>query len=186
MKKLTKLQYSVITGLLLSDGTLVKRNKGLKAGAYFSLKQTCNPENIHMDAHVEFLHYVFELFKDLTNLSEPKVNFNIRNNKKYPYIYFNTIICQPFTELHNNWYINNVKILPSNISQLIDPIALAFWAMGDGGKCGKGFHLNTVAFSTLEVKLLIEVLKTNFDLNCSIHSRNRIYIPTIFHTTTGD
>ena len=66
------------------------------------------------------------------------------------------------------------KTVPSNISQLIDPIVLAFWAMGDGGK---GFHLNTVAFSTSGIELLINALKINFDLNCSIHSRNRIYIP---------
>ena len=82
-----------------------------------------------------------------------------------------------FTELYNNWHIDGEKTVPSNISQLIDPIVLAFWAMGDGGKCGKGFHLNTVAFSTSGVELLISALKINFDLNCYIHSRNRIYIP---------
>jgi hypothetical protein len=49
--------------------------------------------------------------------------------------------------------------------------------MGEGGKCDKGFHFNTVAFSTSGVELLINALKMNFDLNCSIHSRNRIYIP---------
>lgn len=178
MKKLTTLQHSVIIGLLLSDGTLIKRNKGPKGGAYFSLTQTCNPENIYVEAHVELLHYVFKLFKDFTSFSEPRVSTINRNNKRYPYIYFNTVICQPFTELYHNWYIGNVKTVPYNIPQLIDPVALAFWAMGDGGKCRKGFHLNTVAFSTLEVELLIKVLKTNFDLNCSMHSRNRIYIPT--------
>ena len=41
----------------------------------------------------------------------------------------------------------------------------------------EGFHLNTIAFSTSEVELLMNALKTNFDLNCFIHSRNRIYIP---------
>ena len=178
MRKLTNLQYSVIIGLLLSDGTLIKRNKGPKGGAYFSLTQTCNPENIYVDGHVEFLYHVFNLFKDFTSFSEPKVRAINRNNKSYPYIYFNTVTCQPFTELYNNWYIGNVKTVPSDISQFIDPVALAFWAMGDGGKCGKGFHLNTVAFSTLEIELLIKVLKTNFNLNCSMHSRNRIYIPS--------
>ena len=67
-KKLTILQHSVIIGLLLSDGTLIKRNKGPKAGAYFSLTQTCNPENTYVEAHVVFLQYVFDLFKDFTNL----------------------------------------------------------------------------------------------------------------------
>lgn len=48
--------------------------------------------------------------------------------------------------------------------------------MDDGGKCGKGFHLNTVAFSPSGVNLLIEALNSNFDFKCSVHSRNRIYI----------
>ena len=42
---------------------------------------------------------------------------------------------------------------------------------------GKGFHLNTVAFSPSCTKLLLDALKSKFDLNCTIHSRNRIYIP---------
>jgi hypothetical protein len=46
--------------------------------------------------------------------------------------------------------------------------------MGDGGKCGAGFHLNTNAYLTTESTLLINTLKTNFDLNCTLHSRNRI------------
>jgi hypothetical protein len=41
--------------------------------------------------------------------------------------------------------------------------------MGDGGKCGKGFHLNTNAFLKSETTLLINTLKTNFYLNCTIH-----------------
>ena len=125
MKNFTSLQYSIIVGLLLSDGTLVKRKKGLKAGAYFSLTKTINLKNINVEAHVELVLYVFELFKDLTNFSEPHLNWIKLNNKRYQYIYFNTIIDPLFTELHNNWYIDGEKTVPSNISQLIDPIVLA-------------------------------------------------------------
>jgi hypothetical protein len=48
--------------------------------------------------------------------------------------------------------------------------------MGDEGKCGKGFHLNYVALGISGVKLLIDALSSNFDLNCFIHFRNRIFI----------
>lgn len=50
--------------------------------------------------------------------------------------------------------------------------------MGDGGKNGKGFHLNTNAYKTSGATMLINALKFNFDLNCSLHSRDRIYIPS--------
>ena len=56
------------------------------------------------------------------------------NNKRYQYIYFNTIIDPLFTELHPG-YIGGEKTVPSNISQLIDPIVLAApsgGAMDDG------------------------------------------------------
>ena len=75
-----------------------------------------------MEALVELLHYVFELFKDLIHFKEPNYN----NNKGYPYLRFNTIISPQFTELYHSWYTDNVKSLPSNIYQLIDKVALAF------------------------------------------------------------
>lgn len=43
--------------------------------------------------------------------------------------------------------------------------------MGDGGKASNGFHLNTVAFSTQGVELLVQALDSKFGLKCSVHSR---------------
>jgi len=42
---LSLLQKEVFTGLLLSDGMLTKRNKGINGKASFSLTQTCNPNS---------------------------------------------------------------------------------------------------------------------------------------------
>lgn len=50
--------------------------------------------------------------------------------------------------------------------------------MDDGNKTGKGIYLNTNCFSTTEVSQLIQVLYDKFELKCSLHSRNRIYIWT--------
>jgi len=44
--------------------------------------------------------------------------------------------------------------------------------MDDGGADRYGFILYSNAFTKNEVNLLINVLKENFDLNCSIHTRN--------------
>jgi hypothetical protein len=176
MMNFTNFQSSILTGLLLSDGTLVKRNTGDKAGAYFSLTQTANLNNIYVEAHIELLIFVFEVFKDFTHFTEPKFNYAKVKSKSYKYIYFNTFIDPLFTSLHKDWYENKIKVVPSNISQLLNPIALAFWAMGDGGKCGPGFHLNTVAFKKSDIELLVNTMNSNFNINCTIHSRNRIYI----------
>jgi hypothetical protein len=74
-----------------------------------------------------------------------------------------------FTDLYNQWYVAGVKTIPLNIASIMDTIVLAFWAMGDGGKCGAGFHLNTNAYLQTDTLLLINTLKTNFYLNCTLH-----------------
>jgi len=49
--------------------------------------------------------------------------------------------------------------------------------MGDGGWTGKGIHLATHAFKEEDVKRLIVILNKKFNLNCTWHKNNRIYIP---------
>lgn len=63
--------------------------------------------------------------------------------------------------------------------ELMTPVSLAFWAMDDGSKQGSGFLYNTHSFSETEVKLLINILQTKFNLSCTIQSHMghyRIYI----------
>jgi len=46
--------------------------------------------------------------------------------------------------------------------------------MGDGSRQNKGLHLSVYAFTIEDVKLLINVLETKFDLKCSIHKHSTI------------
>jgi hypothetical protein len=69
--------------------------------------------------------------------------------------------------------------VPSNIHELLTPIALAHWIMGDGSKQNEGLHLSVYAFSPTDVDLLINALTTNFNITCSLHNTDkgpRIYI----------
>lgn len=65
---------------------------------------------------------------------------------------------------------------------LLTPIGLAHWIMGDGSRHNKGIHLSVYAFTSDEVKLLMKVLEIKFGLKCSIHNlssagnKPRIYI----------
>ena len=177
-ESLSLLQKQIFTGLLLSDGMLTKRNKGTKGKASFSLTQTCNPNSEYVLGHVELLFYTFNMFNNYINYPIPMTNWARTKNKLYPYLYFNTITNNEFLELYNLWYINNKKTVPINIDQDLTPIALAFWVMGDGGKCGSGFHFNTNAFGNEGANLLRNALLKNFNLSTSLHSRNRIFIPS--------
>ncbi len=61
-----------------------------------------------------------------------------------------------------------------NIKELLTPLVLAHWIMGDGSRQNKGLHLSVYAFTIEDVKLLINVLETKFDLKCSIHKHSTI------------
>jgi hypothetical protein len=67
-----------------------------------------------------------------------------------------------------------------NIGELLIARGFAYWAMDDRAKKGHGFILCTNSYTFSEVELLIKVLKSNFDLNCTIHKQgedlHRIYI----------
>ena len=66
--------------------------------------------------------------------------------------------------------------------ELLTPIGLAHWIMGDGSKHNLGLHLSVYAFSKKDVNLLINTLEIKFHLKCSIHNlstighKPRIYI----------
>jgi hypothetical protein len=67
------------------------------------------------------------------------------------------------------FYLNNIKVVPSDIFNLLTEIGLAHWIMDDGSKHGKGLHLNVYAFSTEDVNRLINTLENKFGFKCSIH-----------------
>jgi hypothetical protein len=44
-----------------------------------------------------------------------------------------------------------LKIVPSNIQNLLTPRALAYWIMDDGSLQNKGLHLNTYGFTDQDI-----------------------------------
>lgn len=61
------------------------------------------------------------------------------------------------------------KIIPTNISDLLSPCALAYWIIDDCGiNAYKATMLNTDSFTIEEVKLLQKALRNNFQLRTRI------------------
>jgi hypothetical protein len=71
-----------LVGLLLGDGTLVKKYKG--GGTYFKYAQST--------IHSEYLFFVFHLFKELgtVNMENPSLGTSIVKGKSYNYYTFTT------------------------------------------------------------------------------------------------
>ena len=166
-------------GLLLGDGHIQKRS--INGNSRFIYAQS----SLRIQ-HLNYFKHILELFKPY--LSK---NFNLKNrnftdkrtNKIYSSVSFATLSLPCFNDYKNLFYnSNNLKIVPSNISQILSPRGLAYWIMDDGSLQNKGLHLNTYGFKEEDVLLLKQNLENMFgenSLKCSIHKHKkgeRIYI----------
>jgi len=163
MIKIAPYQYSVIVGLLLSDGWLTfasKTNKSARLGFKQSLSHS---------------QYVFFVFNKLAHYcsSSPGLTSGIRAGKRFYGLQFLTRSLPCFTELHSLLYPNGVKIIPDNIYELLTPVALAHIIMGDGEAKPHGLTICTNNFSIQDVVRLMNVLILRYGLECTLHLKRR-------------
>jgi hypothetical protein len=159
MMELSPYQYSVVIGLLLSDGWL-------------SLSTTKNPNKSRVNARLGFkqslqrFNYLWSVFYILSPYCSnyPYLIINKRAGHLNYGVQFFTLTLPCFTKLHKLFYINEtgrngVKMIPLDIYNLLDPIALAHWIMGDGQfvKTG-GLTICTDSYSIIDVVRLMNVL----------------------------
>lgn len=140
----------------------------------------------------EFFFNVFTLLSPFCTpemVPHIKTWVDARNLATSTSINFATMQLPCFNAIHSLFYTvkgakpngqpNYVKIVPTNIIELLTPISLAYWIMGDGSKQNQGIHLSVYGFSMTECDLLIQALTQKFGLNCTIHNTKsgpRIYI----------
>jgi hypothetical protein len=95
--------------------------------------------------------------------------------------------CLPFlTDLYNLFYINGIKGIPAEyIYDLLTPIALAHWIIGDGTWTDPGTLLCTNSFTFPDVVCLMNVLVIRYGLVCTLRKdRGRpcsVYALTTYH-----
>jgi len=162
---------SIVVGLLLSDGWLSLSQSNTVKNARLGFKQS-----------LDKFEYVWFVFNVLSHYCEryPYTYSNIRGGKIHPSITITTRALPCFTLLYNIFYIDNKKVIPSNIYNILTPVALAHLIMGDGTYRGGGIRLCTDSYSLQDVVRLINVLIIRYRLNPTVHTdrgRYRIYIP---------
>ena len=96
---------------------------------------------------------------------------------KYSSVSFATLSLPCFNYYREIFYsVDNLKIVPSNIQNLLTPRGLAYWIMDDGSIQNKGLHLNTYGFTSEDILLLKLTLENIFGVNslkCSIHKHKK-------------
>jgi len=154
---------SIIFGSLLGDGHGEKRPGGVGTRITFYQEET----------HVKYLLWLHNLIsiKGYCNTSIPKITTRLgKKGKLRKVIRFNTWTYTSFNWIHDLWYHEGKKKVPSCIKDYLTPLALAIWIMDDGSKSCEGLKFNTNSFSYSDCLLLIKALYENFSLIASIQS----------------
>lgn len=108
-------QYSVLVGLILSDAHLryvSSHHKNVRLEFGQSIKNK------------GYFWFVFNLLSHYCS-SFPNINYSIRNGTHVSQYRFATRALPCFTELHNLFYVNKIKVIPHNIYEILTPLALA-------------------------------------------------------------
>lgn len=168
----TQLQKDLLVGCLLGDANL-QTNNGQLWRAQF----------LHKAIHLPYIEHKYLILKEFCNQKPTYSSFyEERTNKAYGRYSFNTLTTDNFRFLGNLFYQNEngtwKKHVPRNIKKLLTPAALAYWYMDEGALKWQG-HSNAVrlctdSFSPSEVNVLKEALQENFNLKCSLQTKNNI------------
>ena len=160
---------SVLVGLLLSDAGLSKQKNSKNARLGF--KQSM--------IHFPFLWSTFTILSHYCGTLPYPDNAKIKN-KKYYGIRMDSRAYTCLTLLYDQFYQNKVKIVPLDIYNLLTPLALAYWIMGDGlGNAWKGLYLCTDSFSNYDIVRLMNVLLIRYNIISrlvTVSGKSRIYI----------
>ena len=112
--------------------------------------------------------------------SYPFLVSGVRSGVRFYGLEFFTRALDCFSDIHSLFYKDSLKGIPSNIYDLLTPVALAHWIMGDGVARPYGLQLCTDSYSLPDVVRLMNVLIIRYDLYCTLHKKRefqfRIYI----------
>lgn len=160
---LTKRQHQILTGLLLGDGSLYRRQSKTKlSDAKLSLSRKAEDHEYNL-----FLYDAFRRF-----CSSPpnfKNCYDKRHDKHYVQSFLNTRNAPAFNEHHAMWY-GEQKILPLNFrAKDLTPLTCAIWFCDDGcvfranKKANRlALKLATHGFSFDENRCLADLLRSKF------------------------
>jgi ubiquinol-cytochrome c reductase cytochrome b subunit len=154
---------SILFGSLLGDAHAERRISGV--GTRITFYQEGN--------HVEYINWLHNLISSRGYCSEsiPKTsNRIIKGGKVRTIVRFRTWTYTSFNWIHDVWYVDGIKRIPSCIDIYLTPLALAIWIMDDGSKVSQGLKLCTNSYTYSECLYLIKVLNDKFKLKTSVQS----------------
>lgn len=168
MIKIPPYLQSVMIGLILSDGWMQFPSDSKNA-------RLCFKQSIKNSSYVWSVFFLLSHYCS----SFPHITTGVRKGKPFSGLAFQTRQLPCLTDIYNLFYKNKTKVIPNNIYDLLTPVALAHWIMGDGSSVNRGLVLCTDSFSLEQTTLLLNVLVIKYQLDCTLWKQSsgwRIYI----------
>lgn len=150
--------YFLIFGSLLGDSSAEKHGNGTR----IVLQQE--------SSNVEYLIWFWKQLADMGYCSTERPKLQIRTAKdgKVRYYYkIRTWSFSSFNWIHDVFYPNGVKIVPSCIGDYLTPLALAVWIMDDGTAMPYGLKISTNSFSHSDVQFLCDILQDKYNIKAA-------------------
>jgi len=153
-----------LVGSLLGDGSLQYSKKDSEG------RGTGNVQFAITYKSLLYMQYIISFILPLSLKTEPTPWPNPITGLIPTQYFFRTRSLPVLTLWHSQWYrwdadLNRyIKIIPSNIEDLITELSLAIWIMDDGHASKNGVTLCTECFTDLEIDLLKSVLESKFKL----------------------
>lgn len=171
MVEFPSFQFSVIIGLLLSDGYLQLQTKNRSINSCLRFKQSLDKS--------QYVWFVFTILSHYCS-SCPFLTTGTRAGVRFYGLEFFTRALPSLTKIYHLFYKDSIKVIPQNIFELLTPVALAHLIMGDGVARPYGLQLCTDSYSLPDIVRLMNVLIIRYELVCTLHKKRegqcRIYI----------
>ena len=157
-------QLQLIIGSLLGDARLECRSKSIRA------KHTARLRIHQSDRQKDYVLWKYQLLKNLVFKGPrfTKVWHDSKRNKDHYSWYFHTQSNEALGLIHKMFYQDNIKIVPKDLIEILDPLGLAIWYMDDGSNNGSNITLNTHCFSDEEQKMMQKLLLKKFGIKSSM------------------
>ena len=182
---MTKILKETLVGSILGDAHIGWGSTSFNK-AFISFEQSSKKEG-----YLKFLHELIKkegiplMFEGVKSYSREDSRYNVKNNS----LYFRTQSIEELRPLAEMFLDEKgKKIIPSIIADELTYRSLAFWIMDDGQQVKRGgVTLCTDSYEPKEILTLQEALKTNFNLETTLHYKKskrgdiyeRIYIPKL-------
>lgn len=161
-KGIDKDVVSIIFGSLLGNANAEKKNPGGGTRICFSQE----------DSKLEYSLYLHQILSDRGYCGPKKYTIKkewVMKGETIKYIKFTTLRCKSLNWIHELWYIDGVKRIPSCISQFLTPLALATWIMNDGVRAGKALKFVNDSYTYHDLLVLVNALYDKFKIESTIH-----------------